>query len=184
MKIVLGIGNVGEKFEKSYHNVGFMVIDELAKRVNATISKKTENAFILEAKIGNEKVIIVKPTTYVNLSGEALVRVMKMFDVSIEDVIVAVDDIDMPVGKVRYRVSGTSGTHNGLRNIVLNAKSENFKRIKIGIGRNFQMRLDEFVLSKITETDFVEIEKAVDKAVRFLIGIFEGQNDENVNVTM
>lgn len=160
MKIIIGLGNYGEKFKNTYHNLGFDVVDAIAEKLGVTFKlKKTFKSLVGETTIGDEKYILAKPLTYMNNSGEAV----KVFKAKYADarILVVTDDIDLPRGTIRYKEYGSGGTHNGLRSIVDNIGTE-FERMKVGIGRDIFMDLKDFVLSKYDKAVFEPIiEKAV-----------------------
>ena len=159
MIFVVGLGNFGKTYENTYHNLGFMVVDKLAERMGVSFSKEKYKAKKAECLYQGEKVVLVKPLTYMNNSGESVVLIKKQFkDVRI---LVCVDDIDLPTGTIRYREKGSSGTHNGLRSIV-GYIGENFERVKIGIDRDKNMDLADFVLSKIR--DINQYKKIIEEA--------------------
>lgn len=159
MNIVVGLGNPDEKYKNTYHNIGFDVVDALAKKLGITFDKQKYKALVGEGYFNNEKILIVKPQTYMNLSGECLVLLKEKFKDA--RLMVVVDDIDLPKGNIRYREHGSAGTHNGLRSIVAHFGTE-FERIKIGIGRDISMDLADYVLSKYDKSVF---EPIIDKAV-------------------
>lgn len=159
MNIVVGLGNPDEKYKNTYHNIGFDVVDALAKKLGITFDKQKYKALVGEGYFNNEKILIVKPQTYMNLSGECLVLLKEKFKDA--RLMVVVDDIDLPKGNIRYREHGSAGTHNGLRSIVAHIGTE-FGRIKIGIGRDISMDLADYVLSKYDKSVF---EPIIDKAV-------------------
>ena len=172
MIIVVGLGNFGKEYEKTYHNLGFMVADKLAFRLGVTFDKQKFKAKIAEGVYAGEKIIIAKPQTYMNNSGECLVLLKKMYKDA--RIFVAVDDIDLPAGQVRYRAHGSSGTHNGLRSIVQYI-GEEFERVRIGTSRDEGMDLADFVLSKIK--DMPIFDKATDDAVDIILAkIKENKN--------
>lgn len=148
MKIIIGLGNPGKQYENTAHNVGFKVVDVLSRELNIPISKKGYKSLYGEGKVGAEKVMLVKPQTYMNLSGEAVVMLKKKFKDA--KILVVVDDIDTEEGKVKYRLHGSGGTHNGLRNIV-SFIGEDFERIKLGVGQP-KGDLKDFVLSGLDKT--------------------------------
>lgn len=133
--MVVGLGNPGSEYEKTKHNVGFMVIDEIASSVTHTPWKEAFQAEISTANISGEKVMLVKPLTYMNLSGEAVGALMRYYKIKPEDVFCIYDDMDLPVGKVRIRMSGSSGGHNGIKSMIAHMGTEKFPRFKLGIGR-------------------------------------------------
>ena len=152
MTIFIGLGNPGKEYQNTYHNVGFKVIDELSRRFDIKLSKKGCKAVYGEGKIDGKKIMLVKPQTYMNLSGECVVMLKNKFKDA--NLIVIADDIDLEKGKLRFRLHGSGGTHNGLRNIV-SFIGEDFARLRVGIGRP-QGDLKDFVLSNM-EPDFEEI---------------------------
>lgn len=143
MKIIVGLGNPEGKYNNTYHNVGFSAIDFFARKNGLEISKSKCRALISKG----ENFILAKPQTYMNLSGDSVLELKKYFKVSLSDILILVDDIDLPKGKVRFRMSGSGGTHNGLKDIV--QKVGEVPRIKIGIGRDSRMDLKDYVLSTI-----------------------------------
>lgn len=159
MKIVVGLGNPGKEYENTYHNVGFKVVDELSNRLGIKLSKKGCKSNFGEGKIDGQKIMLVKPQTYMNLSGEAVVMLKQKFKDA--DIIVISDDIDLPKGTLRFREHGSAGTHNGLRNIV-NFIGEDFKRLRVGIGKP-EGDLKDFVLSKMGKDCDEIISKAADE---------------------
>ncbi len=161
MNIVVGLGNPDEKYKNTYHNIGFAVVDKLAEKLGISVSQNKYKALIGEGMLGGEKLLIVKPQTYMNLSGESVVMLKNKFKDA--RILVVVDDIDLPRGNLRYREHGSAGTHNGLRSIV-SYIGEDFERIKVGIGRDISMDLADYVLSKYDEKLFEPIlNKAVDE---------------------
>lgn len=161
MVVVVGLGNPDAKYSGTYHNIGFETIDALAKRFGISVDKKKFKALVGEGVINGEKVLLVKPQTYMNLSGESVVLIKEKY--ADARIIVVVDDIDLPKGNIRYREHGSAGTHNGLRSIV-SYIGQDFERIKVGIGRDISMDLADYVLSKFDRSVFEPIiEKAVDE---------------------
>lgn len=161
MNIVVGLGNPDEKYKNTYHNIGFAVVDKLAEKLGISVYQNKYKALVGEGMLGGEKLLIVKPQTYMNLSGESVVMLKNKFKDA--RILVVVDDIDLPRGNLRYREHGSAGTHNGLRSIV-SYIGEDFERIKVGIGRDISMDLADYVLSKYDEKLFEPIlNKAVDE---------------------
>ena len=145
MYIIAGLGNPGKKYENTRHNIGFITLDYLAERHDIQINKIKHKALVGEGRISGQKVLLVKPQTYMNLSGESLREVMDYYKVDIEDLIVIYDDIDLPAGTVRIRKKGSAGTHNGMRSIVQHL-GQDFPRIRMGIGNERKGDLADFVL--------------------------------------
>ena len=159
MNIVIGLGNPDAKYYGTYHNIGFACVDALAKKLGVSFDKQKFKADIAEGVFNGEKIMIVKPRTYMNLSGQCVVMLKEKFKDA--NILVVVDDIDLPKGNIRYREHGSAGTHNGLRSIVSFIGQE-FARIKVGIGRDISLDLADYVLSKYDKTVFEPIiEKVV-----------------------
>lgn len=165
MKIIFGLGNVGDKYFKTRHNIGFLFLDFLKQKLSFSEFSLKSNlkAYISEGFLDGQKVILVKPTTYMNLSGDCVVLVMNYFKCNLEDILVVFDDIDLSFEDIRFKPKGSSGTHNGMRDIIFKVKDQSFARLKLGIEVEGRMaKLSDFVLS-----DFYKSE--LDK----LSGIFE-----------
>ena len=163
MKIIVGLGNPGNEYDKTRHNVGFMLIDALADNLNITLWKDKFNAQIAEGRIGTEKILLVKPQTYMNNSGEAVGPLMRWYKLEPEDIIVAHDDMDIPAGTVRIRKKGSSGGHNGIKSLIAHLGSENFARIRLGIGRPLPgWSVVKHVLAPFPAEDRIEVDKAID----------------------
>lgn len=163
MYIIAGLGNPGKKYENTRHNIGFVTLDYLAERHDIKINKIKHKALVGEGRISGQKVLLVKPQTYMNLSGESLREVMDYYKVDIEDMIVIYDDIDLPAGTVRIRKKGSAGTHNGMRSIVQHL-GQDFPRIRMGIGNERKGDLVDFVLGGFSKEDREVLEPAVERA--------------------
>lgn len=135
MKLIVGLGNPGREYEATRHNIGFQVIDGLAERWSITSGKNQHKAFVGEGKFNNEKVILAKPLTYMNLSGEAVGALLRWYKLGPEDFIVVYDDLDLQPGKLRVRAQGSAGGHNGIKSIIQHLGTDTFPRLKVGIGR-------------------------------------------------
>ncbi|MDL2311100.1 aminoacyl-tRNA hydrolase, partial [Peptostreptococcaceae bacterium OttesenSCG-928-C18] len=133
MKLVVGLGNPGKKYEENRHNVGFMAIDKLASENNINVNKLKFNSVYGEGRIGNEKIILMKPLTYMNNSGIAVMECKNYYGISIEDIYIICDDIDIPFGSIRIKKKGSAGTHNGLKSIIQHLKDDDFPRFKISV---------------------------------------------------
>ncbi len=163
MNIIVGLGNPDPRYYKTYHNIGFECVDALAKKLGFSFDKKKYKAEIAEGVYQGEKIMLVKPQTYMNLSGECVVQLKEKFKDA--RLLVIVDDIDLPKGNIRYREHGSAGTHNGLRSIVSYIGQE-FERIKVGVGRDISLDLADYVLSKFDEKVFAPIiEKVADEVL-------------------
>jgi len=167
MKLFVGLGNPGRKYAETRHNVGFMVIDELASKWGVSMNEEKKfKGEIGSTHVNGEKVILLKPTTYMNLSGESVQAVMDFYDLINEDIIVIYDDLDMEVGKIRGREKGSAGGHNGIKSMILHLAGEEFKRFKIGIGKPSYGKPTDYVLGKFTVEEIDYIGPAILSVVR------------------
>ena len=153
MKLIVGLGNPGKEYENTRHNIGYIFIDNFAESLGIKIDKKKFNGLYAETIINNEKVILVKPLSYMNLSGEVVIQFVNFYKINIEDILIINDDLDMETGRIRLRYKGTSGGHNGLKNIALHLGTEDFKRLKIGISNNKLIDTKDYVLGKFSKED-------------------------------
>lgn len=161
MYAIIGLGNPDKKYEKTRHNVGFDVIDELAEQMGIEVKTKRHKALCGIGTIGSEKVVLVKPQTYMNLSGESVRAVMDFYKLDAKsDIIVVSDDISLPVGKIRIRTKGSAGGHNGLKSIISHAGTYGFTRIRVGVGAN-EGDLVKHVLGKFSKQDRVFVDDAI-----------------------
>jgi PTH1 family peptidyl-tRNA hydrolase len=162
MYLIVGLGNPGDKYKYTKHNVGFMVVDYFASAHNISISKVKHKAILGEGLIGQEKVILAKPQTYMNLSGESVQELMHWYKEDISKLIVIYDDVDLPVGRIRIRQEGSSGTHKGMKSIIYILDTDKFPRIRIGIGKQPDyMDLADYVLSKFSDEEIPLMAEAV-----------------------
>lgn len=164
MKMIVGLGNPGDKYRKTRHNTGFMVMDEILKKLNLTLDKEKFKAMYTIYNDRGRKTLFVKPLTFMNLSGEAVKPLMKFYDIDVEDVLIIHDDLDLPVGKVRLRGSGSCGGQNGMRNIIDLLGTKDIKRIRVGVGKDKNIPTIEYVMGKVREEDLPEFEKSIVKA--------------------
>ncbi|MDD6143310.1 MAG: aminoacyl-tRNA hydrolase [bacterium] len=135
MYLIVGLGNPGSKYAHTRHNVGFDVLEKLARKLNVSISREKDEALIGECFVGGQKVILALPQTYMNLSGEAVMRLVNYYKIDPEDLLVVYDDIDLAPGFIRIRKNGSAGTHNGMRSIIGLLGFENFPRLRVGVGQ-------------------------------------------------
>ena len=150
MLLIFGLGNIGIEYNNTFHNMGFMCLDSFLNKNNLKLNKQKYFGQFLETNLFNEKVLFIKPTTFMNNSGECVKNFIHKFKVTPEDILVIYDDYDLRIGEIRYRNSGSSGTHNGMRDIVEKLGTENFKRLRLGIkDENDKRPLINYVLSKI-----------------------------------
>ena len=151
MKIVVGLGNPEKKYERNLHNLGFIAVDELAHKLGVSFTdKKHLKAVGAETMINGEKILLLKPLTYMNLSGEAVRAAVDYYKIDLKDLLIIYDDLDIAIGAIRVKPNGQSGTHNGLRNIVLHLGDTNFPRVRIGTKpEGFMGDIIDYVLSDI-----------------------------------
>ncbi len=162
MHVIVGLGNPGKTYANTRHNVGFDTIDLLAERNNIRVNKIKFKAVYGEGNISGEKVILVKPQTYMNNSGETVRDIANFFKLQPKDIIVIVDDIDIDFADIRIRKKGSAGSHNGLKSIIALLGSQDFPRIKIGIGERYQgQKLSDFVLSRFSKDERKIIEETL-----------------------
>ncbi len=164
MYVICGLGNPGREYEATRHNMGFLAVDVLAEKLGVSVRQLKFRALVGEGRIGSEKVLLVKPQTYMNLSGESLRPLMDFYKLEPERLIVIYDDIDLEVGSIRVRAFGGPGTHNGMRSIVNLLGSDRFPRVRIGTGANGTQPLADYVLGKWTEGERPLLADAVKNA--------------------
>ena len=165
MFIIVGLGNPTSEYEGTRHNVGFEVIDAIAEKYNIEVDTKKHRALIGKGMIAGQKVILAKPQTYMNLSGEAVIEFMNFYKLSEEDLIVVYDDIDIEPGKIRIRRSGSASTHNGMKSIVHYLNTQNFERVRVGIGKpEFNGDLISYVIGDIPTEEKELLSEGVSKA--------------------
>ncbi len=188
MYAVIGLGNPGTQYKGTRHNVGFDTIDCIAQKNNVNVNKIKFKALYGEMQIGGEKVLLVKPQTYMNRSGESVLDIHNFFKIPLENIIVIVDDVDIKFGSLRIRSKGSAGTHNGMKSIICLLKSDNFPRVKIGVGKpNEHQDLADFVLSGFSKDDRITIDNTIEQAaaaVEKIItnGISSAMNEFNTNI--
>lgn len=164
VKLIVGLGNPGKDYQGTRHNVGFEVVDTLARRHGIHVRKRQNKALVGEGNIGGEHVILAKPLTFMNLSGEAVAGLVRRYRLNVSELIVVTDDVNLPLGRLRVRARGSSGGHKGLRSIIHSLASEDFPRIRIGIGSPEQIDMVNYVLSRFNRSERRTIKEAVEKA--------------------
>lgn len=165
MKLIVGLGNPGMEYEKTKHNVGFMFIDNLATKLGVSISKNKFDGEYQETKINGCKVILLKPMKFINLSGEVIKKYVEYYKIDISDILIISDDLDTEIGKYKFKANGSSGGHNGLKNIEYNLKTKEYKRFKIGISNNKSIDAKDYVLSKINDDNMKIYDKIFDMSL-------------------
>ena len=164
MFVIVGLGNPGKKYEKTRHNMGFLAIDKLAEKHDIKVNKLKHKALVGDGFISGRKALLVKPQTYMNLSGESVREIISYYDIDLEDLIVIYDDFDLETGAIRIRKKGSAGSHNGMKSIIGQVQSKDFPRIRIGIGKSGGgAEWKDFVLGKTSKQDEKLIEDAVER---------------------
>ncbi|SUN25308.1 Peptidyl-tRNA hydrolase [Streptococcus agalactiae] len=165
VKMIVGLGNPGSKYNDTKHNIGFMAVDRIVKKLDVNFTEdKNFKAEIGSDFINGEKIYFIKPTTFMNNSGIAVKALITYYNISIKDMIIIYDDLDMEVGKIRFRQKGSAGGHNGIKSIIAHLGTQEFDRIKVGIGRpNGRMTVINHVLGKFDKNDEIMISNTLDK---------------------
>jgi PTH1 family peptidyl-tRNA hydrolase len=168
MYLIAGLGNPGTKYEMTRHNIGFHTIDYIADELGVKVKKLKYKALYGECEINGEKVLLVKPQTYMNLSGESIIEFVKFFKIPVENVIIISDDIALDTGRIRVRGKGSAGGHNGLKSIIYMLNSDAFARVRIGVGapQHKDHELADFVLGRFGKDEIPVLEEAIIKAYK------------------
>ena len=180
MKLVVGLGNPGKKYEHTRHNIGFDTLDLFAELAMIDVDKESFKGLVGRGKIFGEDVFLLKPQTFMNLSGESVREIVNYFKIELEDIIIIYDDMALAPGRIRLRMNGSSGGHKGMQNIIDNLGSEEIKRIRIGIGEPTYDTID-YVLSKPTSDEKPLIEDAIKEAVEALKTILKNNFEVAMN---
>lgn len=157
MKLIVGLGNPGIEYENTRHNIGFYFVDLITKSLGNISFKEKFNGKYQKIKINGEDIIFLKPLSYMNLSGEVVSKFVNYYKIKIEDILIIYDDLDMQLAKIKLRAKGSSGGHNGIKNIILNLGNENFKRLKIGINKDKSIDIKDYVLGHFTKEELNKI---------------------------
>ncbi|MEG1710939.1 MAG: aminoacyl-tRNA hydrolase [Clostridia bacterium] len=176
MYLIIGLGNIDKQYLNTYHNLGFMCADYIAKLLGVEFSKGECRAITAHTKVNGEKVIIAKPITYMNLSGDSVIELVNKYKIEQDKFLVIYDDIDIPIGSVRIRENGSAGTHNGMRSIVSRCNTTQFSRIRIGTGRppRDEMDLADFVLSQISQQSHIILDGAIERGAKAAVEFANG----------
>ena len=185
MKLITGLGNVGEKYLFTRHNAGFMTVDKIALDNNLEFKEdKKLKSLITKFKNIEDDILLIKPTTFMNLSGEAVSAVMNYYKIDIKDILIIYDDISLDLGRIRFRANGSDGGHNGIKSIIKHLGTKDFNRLKIGIGPQPSIPSEEFVLQNFSKEQMPELKNIITKASESAIftllnGIEKAQNNYN-----
>ena len=182
--IVAGLGNPGLEYENTRHNAGFLTMEELAKQCGAKLDQMKFKSDCGEAMLGEVRCLLMKPTTYMNLSGDAIAAAANFYKIPPEQVLVIYDDISLPPGKLRLRRKGSAGGHNGIKSIIAQLGTEEFPRIRVGVGAkpNPQYDLADWVLSKFSEEDMTALQPALEHAADAAVKIVGGDMNTAMNL--
>lgn len=181
--VIFGLGNPGSKYANTRHNAGFWTIDKLAVLLSVEIKKAEFKSLCCETIIADKRIMLVKPQTFMNLSGEAVYAVCNWFKLPMERIIIIYDDISLSPGIMRIRTKGSAGGHNGIKSIIQHIGTDEFPRIKIGVGQKPHKDYDlvDWVLSNMPENEHKEVNKAIDNAIKSIKLIIEGKTDEAIS---
>lgn len=178
--LIVGLGNPGKQYERTRHNAGFMTLDYLANQCGARVDRLKFKALVGDAQLGGKRVLLMKPQTFMNLSGQSVQEAMSFYKIPPERAIIIFDDISLPPGKLRIRRKGSDGGHNGIKNIIYLAGQDTFPRIKMGVGAKPRpdYNLADWVLSRFTEAEQIELCSAIENAVSAAELMVQGKIDE------
>ena len=180
MKLIVGLGNVGKKYEQTRHNIGFEVIDYLLERHQFKLDKqKFRGAYTIESLFG-EKVLFLEPLTFMNLSGEALRPLMDYYQIDVEDILVLYDDLDLAQGHIRLRQKGSAGGHNGIKSIIQHLGTQQFKRIRIGIDRSSRIPVVDYVLQKFSAEEMKTMQPVIEHVADAVEAFIQNKKFENI----
>lgn len=181
MKLIVGLGNPGKEYEKTRHNSGFMAIDKIADMLSVSVNKKECLALTAKTTYHNQQVVLMKPQTYMNNSGEAIRNFIDYYHVDISDILVIYDDLDLKYGQLRLRTKGSAGGHNGIKSIIAQLKTNEFKRIRIGIEKDPNIPVIDYVLGKTVKEKQDLYEKSINKAAKAAIEFIDVPFDKVMN---
>jgi PTH1 family peptidyl-tRNA hydrolase len=173
VKVIVGLGNPGEKYECTRHNIGFITIDYIADQLQLSLDQSKFKGLYGEGRYKDEKVILLKPMTYMNLSGESIRELIDFYKLSHDDLLVIYDDLDLPAGDIKLRYKGGPGGHNGIKSILAHLGTEQFKRIKMGIGRPIYGDVISHVLGSFSKEEQTNLQEVVKKAAEASLSFLE-----------
>ena len=185
MKVVFGLGNPGTAYKNTLHNIGFWLVEKLATHFNCNWKREHSTSLTCSFQIENEDILLVKPKTYMNLSGKSASYILNKYQIAKSDFILISDDVNLPIGKIRFRSQGSSGGHNGIKSVIAALGTNEFPRLRIGIGSpDFDQELADFVLGNWTEEEFEKMQKVISMAEEAIIfalqeGIIKSMNKYN-----
>lgn len=178
MKLIVGLGNPGQEYENTRHNIGFQTIDKYANKLGVSITKSKFNGLYGETLVDGEKVILLKPQSFINLSGEVIRKFVDFYKIPISDILIIHDDLDLAVGIYKIKKKGSSGGHNGLKNIELHLGTQEYKRIKIGISNNKNIDTKDYVLGKLSTEEDEKLNEVKNTVLNILDDYFKVSFEE------
>lgn len=178
--LIVGLGNPDKEYLDTFHNVGFMCVDKAAQKLSAKFTKGECRALTAHITFPQTKIILAKPITYMNLSGEAVYELVKKYKIEKDKCLIIYDDADLPLGELRLRQKGSGGTHNGMKHIVAKMGTEEIFRMRIGIGKAREGDLASFVLSKLRQEDKTMLENAFERGAQAVVDFVKGETYEKV----
>lgn len=164
IKLVVGLGNPGKEYQNTRHNMGFKVLDEIADRLEIYKWKQRDGALYFDCHLDMCRVVFIKPQKFINLSGDVMIKFVNFLDIKTEDILVVSDDLDLPIGSIKLKEKGSSGGHNGLKNIESQLKTNEYKRIKIGISNDKSVDTKDYVLGKLSNEEKRILKPVIEKA--------------------
>lgn len=182
MYLIVGLGNPEEEYANTRHNMGFNVINKLSEEYKIEVNKNKFDALFAAGNIEGEKVILLKPQTYMNLSGKSIIQVINFYKIPLENVLIIYDDIDIEPGLIRIRKKGSSGSHNGMKSVVAELNSQEFPRIRVGIGKpKFTNDMINYVIGAVPKEEQIKLEEGTKKAKEAVIEVLKNGIDTAMN---
>ncbi len=181
MVVIVGLGNPGKKYENTRHNMGFKAIDQLSEKWQIPVEKSKHQALVGEGRLRGEKVILVKPQTFMNQSGISVKSIVDYYQVPLEKLLIIYDDLDLSLGTVRIRKNGGAGTHNGMRSVVNHLGEKTFPRIRIGIGNREEVSMIQFVIGKVNKEEKEILNRTIEKAAEAVEVLLDQGIDKAMN---
>ena len=182
MYLIVGLGNPGEEYSRTRHNMGFDVVDKLAEKYNIKVSKHKYDGLYGTGEIEDKKVVLLKPQTYMNLSGNSVGQFVSFFKLKEEEIIIVYDDIDIQTGTIKIRKQGSAGTHNGMKSIIAELATEKFPRVRVGTGNTEKIyNLADYVLQKVDDKDYLNLSMGINSAVEAISEILKNGIDASMN---
>lgn len=182
MKLIVGLGNPGKEYAKTRHNVGFMFVDSVVNKLNGKFTlDKQKKCEIYETNINNEKIIFIKPITYMNLSGEAVSKVADFYKIPPQDILVIYDDLDLDVARIKIKPTGSSGGHKGMQSIIDHMHTNDIKRVRVGISKSSDIKVVDYVLGNFTKQEQKEIDLSLEKGYDIVMDFIYYSFDKVMN---